>query len=565
MDGNENQFGELDALLSALTAEGLGTQQQQRLSQIVQQSAEARDYYLEYVELHALLTWHFDGTSGDIFVALEDACGVAGEKQGLDAEDSEDVDPSVIAELLSDDEFASHPVEHASQGESDFAKLVRRKAESKTRSGKWDAVLPSGRDGYQGADMHWPSLLWVAAAAALVMVGYYFARSPTGQEVAEVVPPAVGSSKHRPMVATLTRVMGAEWASPSTSLRPDIPVSAGAYELVRGQIRITTLDGAQMGIVGPAKFSIIDSLQMELSLGKLVVYCPPKAKGFRVATQGADVIDLGTEFGIQVDQNGGTEVHVLAGKVAVRPVQGAERPGGRFELVAGQASHIDATGTRVRNVDFSVDRFSSLRPLFHRNLVINGGFEADAPGEVTRSPQGRATFHVINITGWENAIGATTLLYHQGPDGGSFAVPGQHPVPSNHGRCFLIGLSEGVVSQGIDVSAAAELIDADRVGFELAGWLGGWKNQIDNMTVVGVALDSDGNALDEVQLGPLTVQDRDSKTGFWHFAKRGDVPEGTRSVRVDLVSEFEYDQAPPDSVHKADAYADNVSLKLILK
>ena len=46
-----------------------------------------------------------------------------------------------------------------------------------------------------------------------------------------------------------------------------------------------------------------------------MAYVPDKNSGFKVDTPKTEVLDLGTEFGVSVEENGDTEIHVLEGLV----------------------------------------------------------------------------------------------------------------------------------------------------------------------------------------------------------------------------------------------------------
>ena len=49
---------------------------------------------------------------------------------------------------------------------------------------------------------------------------------------------------------------------------------------------------------------------------------PRFARGYTILTPTAEVVDLGTEFGVDVDDSGASEVHVFDGDVVARPARG---------------------------------------------------------------------------------------------------------------------------------------------------------------------------------------------------------------------------------------------------
>ena len=86
-----------------------------------------------------------------------------------------------------------------------------------------------------------------------------------------------------------------------------------------------------MRIEGPAEFTPRSADRIEFVRGRLVAYVPRQARGFTVGTPSAEVVDLGTEFGVEVDAQGGTDLHVIRGRVEVKPTA---QPGSRRRRAA---------------------------------------------------------------------------------------------------------------------------------------------------------------------------------------------------------------------------------------
>jgi len=92
----------------------------------------------------------------------------------------------------------------------------------------------------------------------------------------------------------------------------------GEYELVKGMTHLRFSNGADMVLVAPALLQIEDTQHTRLVYGKVRVTAPPSAKGFTVSTGSANYIDLGTEFGLQVDKDSGaSDLYVFDGQVIV--------------------------------------------------------------------------------------------------------------------------------------------------------------------------------------------------------------------------------------------------------
>jgi len=85
--------------------------------------------------------------------------------------------------------------------------------------------------------------------------------------------------------------------------------------LESGLAQLTFESGAKLILQGPAEFVVRSEMEGSLRLGKLTAVVPQRAQGFSVTTPSAEIVDLGTEFGIEVNDAGRTEVHVFEGEV----------------------------------------------------------------------------------------------------------------------------------------------------------------------------------------------------------------------------------------------------------
>ena len=91
----------------------------------------------------------------------------------------------------------------------------------------------------------------------------------------------------------------------------------GLYEIERGFINFEYESGVTVLVEAPARFEALSSEKLVLHSGRLSAKVPPEGIGFTVETPEAEVIDFGTEFGVEVNQ-GESEVHVFEGHVRVQ-------------------------------------------------------------------------------------------------------------------------------------------------------------------------------------------------------------------------------------------------------
>ena len=144
------------------------------------------------------------------------------------------------------------------------------------------------------------------------------------------------------VVAQLVRALEANWAegSPGPAEHADLR-SGQSLDLRGGFAEIVFQSGARLILEGPAAIDLKGVGGAFLHNGHVTARVPPEARGFTVGTPSATVIDLGTEFGVMVDQSGASEVHAFVGTIQVR-AGGASDGAETQELVAGHG----ATGRR---------------------------------------------------------------------------------------------------------------------------------------------------------------------------------------------------------------------------
>ncbi|MSQ96924.1 MAG: hypothetical protein EXR98_20545 [Gemmataceae bacterium] len=236
---------DLEALFNRL-ADGIASEaDEERLGQVLRSSAEARQAYRQFMDLHSALHW--------------DYVAVAGPESSPD---------------LSQPSSHSPPLGRA----------------------RWVAAFFAG--------------IAVATVAAIAIAVFWQNHSPNSQEK-EVVKDA----KSDAIAALLVDKVDAEFAKERGPA--GVRFGPGEYELLGGIVHLRFAQGADMILAGPARFRVTDAQNVQLLVGKARVIAPSTAKGFTIATQAANYIDLGTEFGLRVDPDGASDLYVFDGQVNV--------------------------------------------------------------------------------------------------------------------------------------------------------------------------------------------------------------------------------------------------------
>ncbi len=170
----------------------------------------------------------------------------------------------------------------------------------------------------------WPLSAKLALAASLVLCGLVLAlalrRVSDAPASAQVVAETSDAG-----CAVLVDAAGAEWEEGSSPWQVGMSVPAGKLRLRSGLARLEFYSGASVTLEGSSELEIVSVNEARCSRGQMRVHVPPHARGFKLTTPDAEVVDLGTEFGLKVSPEGRAQVHVFDGEVEVLPNQATQK------------------------------------------------------------------------------------------------------------------------------------------------------------------------------------------------------------------------------------------------
>ncbi len=164
------------------------------------------------------------------------------------------------------------------------------------------------------------------------------------------------------------------------------------------------------------------------------------------------------------------------------------------------------------------------------NLIVNGNAEQDG-----NCPNTTITV-VPTIPGWTKTADITTIQY--GASGGDLTPTSAGP--SDRGNCYFwggpdsgsAGNSKETMTQTIDVSSLAQMIDSASLTYQLSAWLGGYTSQDDSAALSIQFLSASSAALGTASVGPVLAKDRQDVTELLQRSANGAVPAQTRSIVV---------------------------------
>src|SRR5690242_12214264 len=150
----------------------------------------------------------------------------------------------------------------------------------------------------------------VTAACCLLAVGLSWrVWGPDGNGIAE------------PSIAWLVNAQNCRWGG---GVNPAGDLRAGRLlSLASGLAEVQFQCGARVVLEGPARLELLSERSARLWSGKLTARVPGARIGFEIISPQGKVIDLGTEFGVAVADDGATDVFVFEGKVEAVPSAGA--------------------------------------------------------------------------------------------------------------------------------------------------------------------------------------------------------------------------------------------------
>ncbi|HZZ27082.1 MAG TPA: LamG-like jellyroll fold domain-containing protein [Pirellulales bacterium] len=231
----------------------------------------------------------------------------------------------------------------------------------------------------QFARWHWISL----AAAAILGITIVWELRPK-----LINPTAVAEPME--YVARITGENGVVWKAGDEFKRGSFLHRGQRIEISQGFAEITFDSGAVVLLEGPAAFDVNSAWASTLRRGAVNVNVPHQAIGFRVSTSAVDFDDLGTEFSMIADGQGGADVVVLKGEVQASP-RGHEDPE-PVVLHANESRRFAESGmSRAQDEEellarfsepISLDRLTESTNFAHWSFdeLMNGAFPAKVVG-----------------------------------------------------------------------------------------------------------------------------------------------------------------------------------------
>ena len=160
-----------------------------------------------------------------------------------------------------------------------------------------------------------------------------------------------------PPVARVTGLDDCMWSEGAAEFKFGDTLQPGdRLQLTQGVLQLTYDTGAKVVVEGPVDLVMTTGIEAKLAAGKVAAAVPRFARGYTILTPTAEVVDLGTEFGVEVDSAGDSEVHVFDGDVVTRAA-GEHGVGALVHAKQDEAVAINGAEAEPRRIRFDGAKF----------------------------------------------------------------------------------------------------------------------------------------------------------------------------------------------------------------
>lgn len=281
-----------------------------------------------------------------------------------------------------------------------LAIIERAELDAQTQNGMLQSVPITAREDTDIAHTTWFSDVasWsgysLAVVAACLLIGLFAwrqhsppdrgndfaARSDTSRSISKADEADSSSEDSIPRITRATALYVAEitgvsddviWGPRSTYHEFLLRVRSGdLLELRSGLVQLDYFSGASILLKGPCEFSVTGENSGQLQSGELTGQVG--IGKFKLTTPSAQVVDLGTAFGVSVDSTANTDVCVFDGKVSLTAGSGKKENSSSILLTVGMAARATAAGSISTDVAIDSSQFTRSIPL-PPSVAVTGG------------------------------------------------------------------------------------------------------------------------------------------------------------------------------------------------
>ena len=195
----------------------------------------------------------------------------------------------------------------------------------------------------------------------------------------------------KPSVPTVTviNLSNAQWAQGSATFENGdrINTYSETFSLEKGVVELLYDYGASVIIEAPASFQVDSDRILHLEKGRSYTCVNTNCTGFTIETPCSTFVDIGTEFGVDVNSIGDSQLHVFKGEVILNTNTRSKSDFLTKRFYAGQAAEVENNSFAVRSIPISHNFVDSIKdPIFLEDFEdMPTGPLLDQPGWKTNS------------------------------------------------------------------------------------------------------------------------------------------------------------------------------------
>jgi hypothetical protein len=180
-------------------------------------------------------------------------------------------------------------------------------------------------------------------------------KPPAAVAVSKPAPKPAEQPKPPQIAARLSTSFDAKWSNAQAIRLGDNVLEGASLDLESGVAQFDMADGATVVVEGPSRLQFTGPSSLKLEEGKTAVRIDSAAESFVVDAPTMQVVDLGTEFGVEASSAGVSRVMVFDGTVALNDA-------GSNELEQKASAESDLGNRIGAGFEVRVDRSAALKP-----------------------------------------------------------------------------------------------------------------------------------------------------------------------------------------------------------
>lgn len=272
-------------------------------------------------------------------------------------------------------------------------------------------------------------------------------------------------------VAVLTHAVDAEWQDNADSLSTGSTLAPSMLRLRSGALLIEFFSGATVVLEGPAEFEILSRNEGHLLTGKLNAHVPPQARGFTIKTSAGEIVDHGTDFGVNMGVETPHELHVFTGKVEVK--SGSKS----LDVETGEAIQLGSEFQKVFDADRSA--FLVEQELIQQSRLASERRLAHWRNSSSVLSSDPATLYHLRLDSLDETTGSRRVLANSAvgsdPSSGGSLVGGQRVAGRWHGKS---GVSFGGPGDRIRLTVSRPMKNLTLLAWVNVQSLPRWQNSL---------------------------------------------------------------------------------------